>query len=310
MSNRTESYDVFLCHNSADKQEVMLIAIMLKALKLDPWLDDWELQPGKKWQPALEDQILMKSKSVAVFIGKNGLGQWQKWEKDLLLKYRSHIPIIPVLLTDASPDIQNSAIDMAEIFNWTWVDFRFGTKKNTSLNPLFKILWGIRQSKDFSNVNEDYNDVIQDVDLQDLMSIVDRFCDKSEFINKKVFSDLKKIQYKLWGNDDRWLKITQQLSMKALKLHLLQEMISSDHESIEKLIKEKGGEKFKARLMKFDRENDDTFSDLYNNYYSKCSEVWKIKEEDLEQIEEETLDIFLKKIPEVGLIVLKIIHGF
>jgi hypothetical protein len=50
-------FDVFLCHNSADKPEVIEIAEQLQARGIKPWLDIWHLRPGTDWQDALEEQI-------------------------------------------------------------------------------------------------------------------------------------------------------------------------------------------------------------------------------------------------------------
>ena len=58
-------FDVFLCHNSQDKSEVIDIGFKLKERGLNPWLDEWELQPGLPWQRELERQI-QNIKSAAV----------------------------------------------------------------------------------------------------------------------------------------------------------------------------------------------------------------------------------------------------
>ncbi len=41
------SFDVFLCHNSADKPAVKRIGEKLKQRGILPWLDEWELRPGQ-----------------------------------------------------------------------------------------------------------------------------------------------------------------------------------------------------------------------------------------------------------------------
>ena len=75
----TNDFDVFLCHNNKDKPEVKKIGERLKELGIYPWLDEWELQPGKSWQRSLEQQIT-QIKSAAVFVGKDGIGPWQQEE--------------------------------------------------------------------------------------------------------------------------------------------------------------------------------------------------------------------------------------
>ena len=42
----TGDYDVFLCHNSRDKKQVMAIGERLKERGILPWLDTWEIRPG------------------------------------------------------------------------------------------------------------------------------------------------------------------------------------------------------------------------------------------------------------------------
>ena len=45
------AYDVFLCHNSSDKQEVKAVGERLRTRGILPWLDEWALPPGRPWQP-------------------------------------------------------------------------------------------------------------------------------------------------------------------------------------------------------------------------------------------------------------------
>lgn len=96
-------FDVFLCHNSADKPEVREIAGKLRSRDLKPWLDERDISPGESWQDALEEQI--KTIKVAViFIGDNGIGQWQKEEIQAFLNQakKRRCVIIPVILPSAT----------------------------------------------------------------------------------------------------------------------------------------------------------------------------------------------------------------
>ena len=117
----TDGYDVFLCHNSADKPAVKDIGTRLKQLGILPWLDEWELRPGLLWQKALEQRI-KTIKAAAVFVGKQGVGPWQDQELQAFLRQfaRRECPVIPVLLADAPepPDLPVFLEGM------TWVDFR------------------------------------------------------------------------------------------------------------------------------------------------------------------------------------------
>ena len=70
----TGDYDVFLCHNSRDKEQVMAIGERLKERGILPWLDVWEIPPGTRWQKELQKQ-LKSVRSAAVFIGPEGPGR-------------------------------------------------------------------------------------------------------------------------------------------------------------------------------------------------------------------------------------------
>jgi hypothetical protein len=131
----TDDYDVFMCYNWEDKDKVKIIGNNLKTAGILPWLDDWELRPGLPWQRLLEEQI-EKIKSVAVFVGKMGIGPWQKQEIEAFLRefVRREIPVIPVLLPDATEQ-PNLPVFLRGM---TWVDFR-----ETEPNPMKRLLWGI-----------------------------------------------------------------------------------------------------------------------------------------------------------------------
>lgn len=128
-------FDVFLCHNGADKPAVRSIAQALKARGLLPWLDQWELPPGQPWQPLLEKQIA-RIRSAAVFVGRAGVGPWQEQELYGFLRefVSRHAPVIPVLLPDA-PATPELPIFLKAM---TYVDFRVSDP-----DPLARLEWGI-----------------------------------------------------------------------------------------------------------------------------------------------------------------------
>ena len=128
-------FDVFLCHNSQDKPEVIEIARQLQQQGLKPWLDVWELPPGQSWQELLEDQI-KDVKSAAVFIGSSGLGPWQDREMRALLSefVRRNCPVIPVML-ESAPQKPQLPIFLNAL---TWVDF-----KSPYLDPMEQLIFGI-----------------------------------------------------------------------------------------------------------------------------------------------------------------------
>ena len=139
MNDEKEKFDVFLCHNSADKNEVEEIGRRLKNEGVRPWLDKWEIVPGQLWKTVLEEQIESIA-SAAVFFGENGLGPWQDFEQKAFLSQfvRRKCPVIPVILakckeTPAMPPF------LSEIHR---VDFR-----KSDLDPLQELIKGIRQGR-------------------------------------------------------------------------------------------------------------------------------------------------------------------
>lgn len=132
-------FDVFLCHNTADKPAVRKVAASLKKLGLKPWLDVDELPPGQPWQPLLEQQI-SEIRSVAVFVGKTGVRPWQSMELQAFIHefLNRKCPVIPVVLQDA-PEKPELPIFLR---NYGWVDFR-----QSEPEPLGQLYWGITGQK-------------------------------------------------------------------------------------------------------------------------------------------------------------------
>ena len=91
--------DVFLSYHSTDLQDVREIAKRLRVEGIRVWFDDWDLRPGTLWMSEIEDQ-LQAVNSVAVFIGSDGLGPWQKEEiqASLAKSVARGCSVIPVLL--------------------------------------------------------------------------------------------------------------------------------------------------------------------------------------------------------------------
>lgn len=132
-------FDVFLCHNSSDKEAVKRIGEQLKAAGLKPWLDEWELPPGRPWQKALEEQIATIG-AAAIFVGPDGFGPWQDQEKDAFLRQfvKRSCPVIPVILAEC----QNPPQLPIFLEAFTWVDFR-----KAEPPPLNQLVWGITGKK-------------------------------------------------------------------------------------------------------------------------------------------------------------------
>lgn len=129
-------FDVFLSHNSKDKAAVRELKLLLSANGLAVWLDEDELQPGMPWQQLLEAGI-KKSRSVAVLVGKDGVGPWEDEEMQaaLVLAVKDKRPAIPVLLPGASAQPEWPMF----LGNRTWVDLRTGF----AAEGIARLIWGI-----------------------------------------------------------------------------------------------------------------------------------------------------------------------
>ncbi|MCY7286335.1 MAG: TIR domain-containing protein, partial [Cyanobacteria bacterium CAN_BIN43] len=134
----SQPFDVFLCHNSVDKEQMRAIAQHLRAQNLTSWLDEQELAPGRAWIEILE-QHLPRIKTVAIFIGAQGLGRWQKLEIPAFLTRfveQGSPQILPVFLADAP---QHCDLPFF-LKNFGWVDFR-------QPDPMSRMIWGITGTK-------------------------------------------------------------------------------------------------------------------------------------------------------------------
>ena len=133
-------YDVFLCHNSADKPLVRRLAKRLIEQGIKPWYDEWDLIPGRPWQEALEAAIA-RIRSAAILVGESGIGPWADREMRAFLGefVRRGVSVIPVMLpgAPATPDLP------LFIREFTWVDLRHGIRSES----IKRLVWGITGSK-------------------------------------------------------------------------------------------------------------------------------------------------------------------
>lgn len=120
-------YDVFLCHNSADKPLVKDVA---DALQIEAgilfFLDEFSIPPSVELLEFIR-QEMRKSAACAIFVGANGWGNTHLVEARLALEVRAERPdfrIIPINLPDA-PDAAWSDLLGAgnqPPFNWiSWM---------------------------------------------------------------------------------------------------------------------------------------------------------------------------------------------
>ncbi|WP_089722256.1 toll/interleukin-1 receptor domain-containing protein [Candidatus Entotheonella palauensis] len=130
-------FDCFLSYNRSDASIIRVLKTALTEKGLSCWLDFDEVRPGCSWQSCLEYGI-QHSASVAVCMGADGLGFWQRREMEAAQRFADSNPsrpVIPVLLPGAScqPDLP--------VFLATnhWVDMRDGI----CTAAVDALIWGI-----------------------------------------------------------------------------------------------------------------------------------------------------------------------
>jgi hypothetical protein len=182
---KSQQFDVFLAHNSRDRPAVLNIAKALQDRGLQVWLDEWELLPGRSWQDSLEE-ALAGTKSIAVLVGRDGLGPWEMLELKGILSEAvdKGVPVIPVLLPGApyKPDLPIFLQQLA------WVDLRQGLSPK-GLNDL---QWGITGKRPAIKVAE------RDDEPIDLFLC---FLSGDRAAVRQIAEQLKREQIRSWPDD-------------------------------------------------------------------------------------------------------------
>jgi hypothetical protein len=115
----TARFDVFLCHNSKDKPEVRKIKDKLQAEGVQCFLDESYLIGGEQWKSEIS-RAIRNSRSVAIFVGRNSLGRYQKKEIKSLEGRTTfdNLKVIPVLLDTANQ--KSIEIFHSHDVDWIW----------------------------------------------------------------------------------------------------------------------------------------------------------------------------------------------
>ena len=133
----------FLSYNSVDKPAVEEIARHLRDLGIEPWLDKWNLVPGRSWQSDIED-ALASSQCCCVFLGPSGFGPWQHEEMRAtigrLMEERDDYGVIPVLLPGATRPRPDQLPKF--LVRTTWVEFRTTLDEENSFRRLVSRIKG------------------------------------------------------------------------------------------------------------------------------------------------------------------------
>ena len=134
-------FDVFLAHNSKDKDQVIKLSERLKARGLNPWLDIEQIPPGR-WFQDIISQDIQKVKSAAIIIGKQGIGKWENLELRSFISrcVNEEIPVIPILL----PGVSKLPSNLTFLRELNWVKFK---EKIEDTEALDNLEWGITGKK-------------------------------------------------------------------------------------------------------------------------------------------------------------------
>jgi hypothetical protein len=135
---RLGEYDVFLSYNTKDQGQAVKLAEGLLSVGIRPWLDVWDLVPGRPWQKALQ-RAITRVKSAVVCVGASHIGPWQDHEVAAFIRkfVKRGAAVIPVLLPGARR--QSKLPTFLESFGW--VDLRDFQPDNP--RPLANIVAGI-----------------------------------------------------------------------------------------------------------------------------------------------------------------------
>jgi len=154
-SSEPKHYDAFLSYNSQDRLAVKDLAGRLDREGLVLYLDEWELTPGREFQPALAGG-LRDSTSCVVFLGRNGLAPWQKQEIQVAIDRRTHdeaFHVIPVLLPGTERPRRGDVAHLEFLVNASWVEFLETLDDERAFR---RLVWGIKGTKPKSTVEPQY----------------------------------------------------------------------------------------------------------------------------------------------------------
>lgn len=112
-SDVKSKFDLFLCHNSLDKQVVEDIAEqLLEKFQIRSWLDVWAIPAAADWEREIQ-KALEQCRASAVFLGANGWGSFHIKEAQFINQHNqpAHI-VIPIQLPGAKKEDQEQVSDL------------------------------------------------------------------------------------------------------------------------------------------------------------------------------------------------------
>jgi len=193
MLNDTQvQFDVFLCHNSKEKEAVERIREELKARGIYAWLDKYDFEPFRRWQDQLEE-IIPQVRAVAIFLGSSGVGPWVDIEmREFLVEFANRKIRMGLVILPGCPE---ELIDKVPRFmkGFHWVDFRQHVPE-----PIDQLIWGITGQKSKQRLKTssiDKDDIMQESkernklgeDMDFVEKAVDTKTVNTEAVNTEVF---------------------------------------------------------------------------------------------------------------------------
>ena len=138
--NTSQQFDIFLCHNSQDKDEVRKVREALQKQGFQCFLDEY-LSGGELWRQSIA-RAIRNSRYVVIFVGGHGLGQYQRKEIEYCDGiFFDGIKVIPVLLSTATKEsIQTFH---SRDVNWIWRNQRVDFLSPRDSDPMGKLIQAI-----------------------------------------------------------------------------------------------------------------------------------------------------------------------
>lgn len=99
---------VFLCHSKKDKDIIISIANDLRACRIDPWYDEWEIPPGKSFQDKIFRDGITQCDCFFIYLTASSIGSyWVNKELDAAFVEQSRANLVDVITFVDSEETRN-----------------------------------------------------------------------------------------------------------------------------------------------------------------------------------------------------------
>jgi hypothetical protein len=139
----SQSPELFLSYNRVDNGAVTEFNRLLKLRGIGTFFDVDRIKRGELWFNVLE-QALRNVKAVAVFLGRGGLGPWQRREVYLSIDRQvdqerngqPFFPIIPIVLNNGEPgDLSRGFLSLSN-----WIDLRQIARNEDAIEEIVRAI--------------------------------------------------------------------------------------------------------------------------------------------------------------------------